>query len=114
MNDYRRHEGVDISAELGNEVCAFASGTVLQIYTDPYMGKTVVIEHDGGLSSRYANLSDAVVPELQVGSTVNVGDVIGLVGDTAMVECGEEPHLHFEVFYNGESIDPIAYFEDTK
>ncbi|HPE96119.1 MAG TPA: M23 family metallopeptidase, partial [Bacillota bacterium] len=46
MNDYRTHSGVDISGELYSPVYAYTDGTVVDIYDDPFMGTTVVVEHD--------------------------------------------------------------------
>lgn len=114
MGDYRVHEGVDINAAEGTEVLAFASGVVKSIENHPFMGVTVSIEHFGGLSSKYSNLSEDVAADLEIGSEVEVGEVIGTVGRTAISEYEQEPHLHFEVFYQGESVDPAVYFHGTK
>ena len=57
MNDYRTHDGVDISAPAGSPVAAFADGVVLETYSDPMMGMCLSIDHGNGLVSTYKNLS---------------------------------------------------------
>lgn len=114
LRDWRVHRGVDIPSELGTPVMVFASGTVQSVSDDAMYGKTVTVDHGDGVVSKYCNLA-AVLPEsVTVGAELDCGDVIGSVGDTAISECENEPHLHFEVFNNGESVDPTAYFSAEK
>ena len=107
MGDWRVHSGVDIAAALGAEVVAIAEGTVTKVYQDDLMGTTVVVDHGGGLTSRYQNLAGA--PPVRAGDPVERGTVIGSVGETAMAESGMEPHLHLEMAQNEVSVDPIQY-----
>lgn len=107
LNDYRSHRGMDIAAPLLEKVRAVEAGTVTVVKTDPLMGITVEIEHAGGFVSRYANLStDEMV---KVGQKVEKGTVISGVGDTAMMETGEEAHLHFELWQDGAPVNPMDY-----
>ncbi len=108
-DDWRVHCGVDLMGYLGEPVMAVTAGTVTDIYDDEMYGTTVVISHDDSVSTHYSNL--AVVPTVTVGETVAAGDVIGAVGDTALVECADEPHLHLEVFKEGVVMDPREYIE---
>ena len=105
--DWRTHDGVDIAAETGTNVTAAADGQVYTVYDDDAMGTTVVIRHEGGYTTRYASLS----PELQVkvGDTVTLGQVIGTVGETAMVESVLGPHVHFSVTYQDLPMDPAEF-----
>lgn len=112
MNDYRVHTGVDLAAAVGTPVKAFTDGVVLEIYEDALMGHTVVIDHGENLKSLYQNLSEAVPDGITVGATVREGDVIGGVGESNLIECAEEPHLHFEVLADGKATDPMQYFEN--
>lgn len=107
MDDWRTHDGIDIAAQAGEYVRAAAAGTVTDVYDDVLYGTTVVIEHGAGLVSYYANLQ--AVPVVRVGDSVLAGDTIGAVGDTALCESGEPPHLHFAMSLNDESVDPGAY-----
>ncbi|MBQ9744862.1 MAG: M23 family metallopeptidase [Clostridia bacterium] len=110
MGDYRTHLGVDVSAELGSKVMAVADGTVTNIWNDPFMGTCVSIQHSGNAVSIYKNLAPEVAEGLVVGCTVKGGDTIGAVGETAMNEIAEEPHLHYELKINDTHVDPKDHF----
>ena len=105
--DWRVHNGVDLAAPLGQEVKAAQSGTVTAVYEDEYLGTTVVVQHEGGYTSHYCNLA-AELP-VAAGDTVTAGQVLGAIGDTALIEVAEEPHLHFEVYHDGEPVDPAGF-----
>ncbi len=106
LKDYRIHSGVDFASELGSAVYAYTDGVVLDVYDDPMMGKTVAISHDYDLVSYYMNL-DSTVPEGVIkGAKIKAGDVIGVSGATALVEIGDDPHVHFELKVGGVTIDP--------
>ena len=109
MNDYRVHSGVDIAASLGNPVNAFCDGTVSKIYEDPLMGHTVVLDHGAGLTSVYQNLGAVLPQDIVVGAKVSSGQTIAGVGESALIECAESPHLHFEVHKDGVPVDPTEY-----
>lgn len=111
MNDYRTHNGVDISAPVGSGVFSCATGTVASVFEDPMMGMTVVVRHAEGIESVYRNLSLELPAGVEVGAPVATGQVIGTVGETALIECEEESHLHFELVVNGENVDPLEYIE---
>ena len=105
--DWRVHNGVDLAAEAGTEVMAAADGVVYTTYTDDMMGTTVVIRHENGYTTRYASLAE----ELKVGpgDQVVLGQVIGTVGETALVETAAGPHVHFSVLCNDETVDPADF-----
>lgn len=107
LADWRTHEGLDIAAELGSRVCAAADGSVERIYSDERYGVTVVLYHGGGLRSIHANL--AAVPAVKEGDEVRLGQVIGAVGDTALLEQGDVSHLHFAMTLDGVPVDPVDY-----
>ena len=107
MGDWRTHDGVDIAAELGTPVCAASAGTVLDVRDDDLMGTTVVISHDGGYDSIYANLQ--ATPTVETGDYVTAGQVIGSVGRTALSEAAQPSHLHFGVTKDGEYVDPAEF-----
>lgn len=112
MEDYRAHTGVDFAAEEGAPVYAFTNGTIETIHADPLMGQTVVIDHGDGLKSTYQNLALEIPEGIVSGTEVNAGDLIGAVGQTCVVECAEESHLHFEVSVDGKCVDPAEYLID--
>lgn len=106
MGDWRTHNGVDLAAAEGTPVKACASGKVIEVKADDLLGQEIVIDHGNGIKSIYANLTSQV--NVKKGQTVNVGDVIGAVGETAEAEIAITPHLHFEIQKNGKSVDPLA------
>ena len=114
MNDYRTHLGVDISASLGTEVIAVADGVVTNVWDDPFMGTCVSIEHAGNAISIYKNLDPTVPEGIVIGASVQAGDTIGAVGESAMNELAEEPHLHYEMKINGKHIDPKEHLPFPK
>lgn len=105
--DWRTHDGVDFLAPVGTEVHAAADGKVEAVFTDDFLGKTVTVRHADGYVTRYANLAEEVA--VSVGQTVQAGDVLGTVGQTALLEVGDEPHLHFSVCRYNVSVDPEAF-----
>lgn len=111
MNDYRTHSGVDITATVGDSVMSCADGVVSEIWEDPMMGTSVKITHEAGALSVYKNLAADLMDGIEVGASVAAGQVIGSVGDTALIECEEEPHLHFELMVDGEHVDPCEYID---
>ena len=109
MNDYRTHNGTDISASVGDPVYSFTDGVVSKIYYDPMMGQTVEIDHGDGLVSVYQNLQITLPDYMEVGVSVDSGDVIGAVGETSLIECAEVPHLHFSIVKDGVYELPADY-----
>ena len=105
--DWRVHNGVDLAAPLGQSVKAARGGTVTAVFEDSYLGHTVVVRHSNGYTSHYSNLAAEVA--VAAGDTVAAGQVLGAVGDSALIETAAEPHLHFEVYHNGEPVDPAGF-----
>lgn len=112
-DDWRVHRGIDISTALGASVMAAADGTVTEILDDPLLGKTVKISHNGEGVTVYANLSAELAEDITVGASVTCGQVIGCVGETAISEMADEPHLHFEMTVAGVSVDPMDYISES-
>ena len=109
MRDWRTHEGIDLESPLGTRVKAACAGTVSAVYDDEYLGSCVEITHADGYVTRYCNL--AAMPTVSAGDAVDAGDIIGAVGDTALLETGEEPHLHFAVYHNRVAVDPAEFID---
>ncbi len=102
--DWRTHNGVDFAAEGGTKVVAAAAGEVYTVYEDERLGHTVVIRHDDGYVTKYASLA----PEISVapGDVVALGQTIGAVGSSALMETALGDHLHFSVTQNNEAVNP--------
>ncbi|MEH2292481.1 LysM peptidoglycan-binding domain-containing M23 family metallopeptidase [Nostoc sp.] len=87
------HSGVDLLAPVGTNVLAIAPGTVAFANEQGTYGNLVIINHSGGLQSRYAQLDNIKVT---VGQQLKKGDILGTVG-TSGQPSSTQPHLHFEV-----------------
>lgn len=108
MEDWRFHHGVDITVAENTLVRAALDGKVTSTYTDAQLGEVVVLEHAGGLKTRYANLVKA---DITIGKTVQRGETIGKVGMTARYESADGAHLHFEIIQDDEAVDPMERIE---
>ena len=106
LSDWRVHNGVDIEASQGTSVKAVADGEIIKISSDPMMGVCVEIEHSNNINSVYYGLNENV--NVKEGDKVEVGTVIGSVGNTAIGETKLGPHLHLEMIENGIKIDPLS------
>ncbi len=93
------HQGLDIGGGAGTPIVAAESGTIVSAGRNGGYGNLIDIDHGGGYKTRYAHLSRF---ERRSG-WVQQGEVIGYMGSTGNVT---GPHLHFEVFRNGDRVDP--------
>ena len=105
--DWRVHNGMDIAAEAGTPVLAAADGTVESVSEDDTLGTTVVIRHVGGYTTQYSSLHEDL--SVKSGDTVTLGQAIGTVGDTALVETVMGPHVHFCVTFQDQPMDPAEF-----
>lgn len=107
LAEWVTHRGIDIKAEKTSIVKASASGKIKAIKNDPRYGLSIIIEHEGGFETVYSSLlSSEFVKE---GDTVEQGQAIGTVGNSAVFETAEGSHLHFEMLKDGEYINPDIY-----
>lgn len=102
MDDWRIHNGADISGNIGDNAVAIQDGEVAQVYTDTLWGDVIVINHGNGLDAKYCGVKS----ELQKGKEVKQGQVIGTV---TQIPCEKEDgvHVHLETSINSEIVDPI-------
>lgn len=109
LEEWTTHSGIDIKADKTTVVKAAEAGTVKSIKNDPRYGLTIVIEHDDNFQTVYSNLltSEFVVE----GEKVEKGQSIGTVGNTAVFEIADEPHLHFEILKDSLPVDPGIYIK---
>lgn len=99
------HMGLDFEGALGDEVYASCSGVVVSASARGGLGLMIEIDHGNGITTRYAHLDSVKV---QVGDTVDMGDVIGAIGESG--NCNT-PHLHFELRILGFAYNPRFYIE---
>ena len=101
---YRKfHNGVDLANSQGTPIYAARSGKVTVSTNSSSYGYYVTINHGDGFSSLYAHMTHDVV---NVGQSVSKGQLIGYMGSTGR---STGPHLHFSIFYNGSSVNPMNY-----
>ena len=105
--DWRVHAGMDLAAETGTPVTAAADGEVYTVYEDPQMETTVVISHEDGYITHYASLAEEVF--VSAGDKVELGDPIGTVGCSALMESALPDHVCFSVTRDGETVDPAEF-----
>ena len=107
LKDWRTHAGIDIAAEAGAEIRNVCAGKVEETGTDDLLGNFVLVRHTDGKVSRYASLDQITVT---AGQVLNKGDVIGTVGTSMLLECGEAAHLHYELRADGNPVEPSFLF----
>lgn len=104
MRNGKMHRGVDIPAPKGTPIGAADEGTVTDTGYEPLgAGNFVKIRHTANLSTKYFHLSGFAVGR---GAKVTTGQTIGTVGETGNAT---GPHLHFEVWYDGQAVDPAGW-----
>ena len=101
-NEIKFHYGTDFAADTGTPVRAFADGSIIAADCSDSYGNYVIIDHGNGFSTMYAHCS-----KLCMGcGEVKMGDTIALVGATGLAT---GPHLHFEIKYDGQYLNPEFY-----
>lgn len=109
LEEWTTHSGIDIKADKTTIVTAAESGTIDTIKNDPRYGLTITISHSNGFKTVYSNLlTTEFVKENEV---VEKGQTIGTVGETASFEVADDYHLHFEMYKDGESVNPTIYLK---
>jgi murein DD-endopeptidase MepM/ murein hydrolase activator NlpD len=123
----RGHTGTDLMAtEKMVEVYAAADGVVGRIDETRRPGRHLYIDHGGGWETLYIHLNDdnfgtddgdapwylTLAPGIESGVEVKAGQLIGWAGDSGNAE-GASPHTHFELQYNGQSINPYPYLNSA-
>ena len=101
------HAGVDFAGKDGSDIVAVASGVVTWADNRYGYGQLVEINHGNGYKTRYAHSKDIFV---EVGDVVRKGDVVAAMGSSGR---STGPHVHFEVYKNGRTVDPAAYLHRT-
>ena len=100
-----RHTGLDIAASVGTQVISPLSGKVILVGDFYYRGKTVFLDHGGGIISTYSHMSEISVKQ---GQTIKKNEDIGKVGQTGRVT---GPHLHWQVVLSGIPVDPELFLD---
>jgi murein DD-endopeptidase MepM/ murein hydrolase activator NlpD len=102
------HSGQDIEADMGAPVVSGASGRVIFVGWQNGYGQLVVVDHGGGLTTRYGHLSHI---DVEADQMVSRGQLLGKVGSTGR---STGPHLHYEVRINDVAVNPLPYLLQMK
>jgi len=102
------HDGIDIVAKEGTPIKASASGLVIFSGWTYEMGNQIILYHGDGYFTHYGHNQQNLKYQLDI---VKRGEVIGLVGNSGI---SSGPHLHFEIWKDKKSIDPLLYFPEFK
>lgn len=105
LKRWKNHDGLDFTAPKGTSVYATGDGVVTNAYRSSSYGNVVFVNHGYGYQTRYAHLTKYIVSQ---GEHVTRGQVIGYVGSTGR---SSGDHLHYEVLYNLNPINPINFFQ---
>lgn len=103
-NEEKFHYGMDIAADTGTAICAFADGKVYAAGESSTLGKYIMLEHSGGYVTLYAHCSRITAS----GGSVKMGEKIAEVGETG---AATGPHLHFELRDGSLYLNPGYYVE---
>lgn len=101
--DIAFHSGLDLAGPINSSIYSTADGTVVSAERDGSYGNMIDIDHGFGVITRYGHLSEI---DVHKGDKVKKGDRIGVQGSTGR---STGPHLHYEVRYNGEPINPQKF-----
>lgn len=99
-----KHFGIDIASDANEAVKSTLDGTVILANFTSETGYVIAIQHANNLLSFYKHNSSLLK---KAGDVVKAGDVIAIIGNSGELSTG--PHLHFELWYNGTSLDPQKY-----
>lgn len=108
FGDLRKHRGMDFGGPMGTPVIVTGDGVVIKTtysLSNTSYGNNVLVDHGFGYRTRYAHLSTINVKE---GQTLKRGEQVGTLGNTGK---STAPHLHYEVHYQGDEVDPLNYFD---
>ncbi len=113
MRDYRVHLGIDIETEANAPVYAAADGVISEVKYDVKMGYCISVKHGTDTYTVYKNLGETAAEGVAEGVNVRAGQLIGFVGESAMIEIAQGPHLHLEMTVGGKQVNPLEYFDQT-
>ena len=109
LNVWEVHKAVDFAADVGTDVHSAYDGVVTKISTNLLQGTVIEIDHGDGLKTTYGSLDSNV--KVKLGDNVKKGDVIGKASNTATSEVSDTGEVHFEVWKDGNLVDPASYLD---
>lgn len=104
FNASKNHFGIDLVAGINTRISSVLNGTVVYAAWTPDTGYVIMVQHENNLISVYKHNASLLKKE---GDKVNGGEAIAIIGNTGELSTG--PHLHFELWYQGNAVDPEQY-----
>jgi len=101
-----KHYGIDITLPVNSPIYSISDGRVIFSEWTAETGYVIIIKHLNGLISSYKHNSSLSKNQ---GESVRTGEIIGFSGNTGQLTSG--PHLHFELWFEGEPVDPLNFIE---
>lgn len=111
LKQWETHNGIDFTAASGSSVYSILDGKVIDVYNNILEGSVVVVEHNDGIVSTYGSLDENVL--VKEGDSVNRGQELGTISESASAELDAGAHLHFSLTDDGQKIDPASYLNIT-
>ena len=111
LKQWETHNGIDFTAASGSSVYSILDGKVIDVYNNVLEGAVVVVEHNNGLISTYGSLDENVL--VKEGDSINRGQELGTISESASAELDAGAHLHFSLTDEGQKIDPASYLNIT-
>lgn len=102
---WRPHRGLDFTAPKGSPIYATGDGVIEEAHYSTSFGNVVYIDHNFGFETRYAHMTEYIVKK---GEKVKRGQIIGYVGNSGL---SVATHLHYEILFKGNQINPINFFQ---
>lgn len=109
LEEWTTHPGIDIKADKTTIVTAAEEGVIESIKNDPRYGLTITISHENGFKTIYSNL--LTTEFVKENERVEKGQTIATVGESSSFEISDESHLHFEMYKDGELVNPTIYLK---
>lgn len=108
-NTYIQNSGIDYNSKNAYDIVSILNGTITSVKEDKLLGNIIEIKHSNELISVYQSLSEILVKE---GDEITKGQVIGKSG-TNNIYPQLDNHLHFELYYKGQIVNPNKYYNKT-
>ena len=106
LKQWESHMAIDLTSEDAS-VCAVLDGVVTNVESSYEYGTIVTITHQNGFVSKYSSLDENL--NVTISDKVKAGQVIGSMSKSATNESLSGTHLHFELFKDGQKVDPANY-----
>lgn len=109
LEEWTTHPGIDIRADKTTVVLASEAGIIESIKNDPRYGITITIKHDNGFKTVYSNL--LTTEFVKENEEVEKGQTIATIGESSSFEISDDSHLHFEMYKDGNLVNPTIYLK---